>query len=210
LAQALALAGDHLSLYQLTIEPGTVFHARARAGTLKPMPDGRQARLFELTRAMTEAAGFTAYEVSNHARPGAESRHNLTYWRYGPYIGIGPGAFGRLPGGVGRVGTSTRRQPEAWLEAVERHGHGELEREQLSRADLVIEALLTGLRLEEGVPVARLEALDPAWRRVIDERALGTLVEAGWLAGDPSRLRLTDRGRLFLDAVLRDLLSVPA
>ncbi len=210
LGRALALAGDHLSLYQLTIEPGTVFHARVRAGTLEPMPDGRQARLFELTRSMTEAAGFAAYEVSNHARPGAQSRHNLTYWRYRPYIGIGPGAFGRLPGGAGRVGTSTKRQPEAWLEAVERDGHGELEREQLSRADLVIEALLTGLRLAEGVPVTRLEALDPAWRRVIDERALATLVEAGWLAWDPLRLRLTERGRLYLDAVLRELVTVPA
>jgi len=210
LAQALALAGDHLSLYQLTIEPGTVFHARARAGTLKPMPDGRQARLFELTRAMTEAAGFAAYEVSNHARPGAESRHNLTYWRYGPYIGIGPGAFGRLPGGAGRVGTATLRQPEAWLQAVERDGHGELERERLSRDDLVIEALLTGLRLEEGIPVSRLEALDPAWRQVIDGRALATLVEAGWLSHEPERLGLTNRGRLYLDAVLRELVHIAA
>jgi len=210
LGRALGLAGDHLSLYQLTIETGTVFHARVRAGTLAPLPDRRQARLFELTRAMTEAAGFAAYEVSNHARRGGESRHNLTYWRYQPYIGIGPGAFGRLPGGAGRVGTATLRQPEAWLQAVEARGHGELARERLSRADLVIEALLTGLRLEEGVPVTRLEALDPAWRRMIDERALGTLVEAGRLAGGPSRLRLTDRGRLYLDAVLRELLSVPA
>jgi oxygen-independent coproporphyrinogen-3 oxidase len=211
LGRALTLAGDHLSLYQLTIEPGTVFHARRRAGTLKPLPDRRQSELFQLTRAMTLAAGFAAYEVSNHARPGAESRHNLTYWRYQPYLGIGPGAFGRLPsGGSGRVGTATRRQPEAWLAAVEGDGHGELEREQLSRADLVIEALLTGLRLEEGVPIARLEALDPAWRQVIDERALDTLVEAGWLSSEPERLRLSNRGRLYLDAVLRELITLPA
>ena len=210
LARALTLAGAHLSLYQLTIEPGTVFHARARAGTLKPMPDQRQARLFELTQALTTAAGFQPYEISNHARPGGECRHNLTYWRYQPYIGIGPGAFGRLPGGAGRVGTSTRRVPEAWLQAVERDGHGEQERERLSRSDLVIEALLTGLRLAEGIPTARLEALDPAWRRTIDAPALVTLAEAGWLSPDTERLRLTDRGRLYLDAVLRELVTVPA
>ena len=210
LARALTLAGDHLSLYQLTIEPGTVFHARARAGTLKPMPDDRQARLFELTQAMTAVAGFGTYEISNHARPGGECRHNLTYWRYQPYIGIGPGAFGRLPGGAGRVGTSTRRVPEAWLEAVERQGQGELERERLTPSDLVIEALLTGLRLAEGVPVTRLAALDPGWRQVIDERSLETLIAAGWLTDEPSRLQLTARGRLYLDAVLCELIAVPA
>jgi putative oxygen-independent coproporphyrinogen III oxidase len=210
LARALTLAGDHLSLYQLTIEPGTVFHARARAGTLKPMPDQRQARLFELTQALTAAAGFQPYEISNHARPGGECRHNLTYWRYQPYIGIGPGAFGRLPGGAGRVGTSTRRVPEAWLQAVERDGHGEQERERLSRSDLVIEALLTGLRLAEGIPTTRLEALDPGWRRTIDEPALVTLAEAGWLSPETERLQLTHRGRLYLDAVLRELVTVPA
>ena len=209
LGRALALAGDHLSLYQLTIEPGTVFHARVRTGALKPMPDRRQAQLFELTRSLTEAAGFSTYEVSNHARPSGECRHNLTYWRYQPYLGIGPGAFGRLPGGAGRIGTSTRRQPEAWLQAVEGRSHGELERERLSRADLVVEAVLTGLRLAEGVPTARLAALDPRWRQVIDERTSTTLVEAGWLAADPSHLRLTDRGRLYLDAILRELVTVP-
>ena len=210
LARALTLAGDHLSLYQLTIEPGTVFHARARAGTLKPMPDQRQARLFELTQAMTAAAGFQPYEISNHARERGACRHNLTYWRYQPYIGIGPGAFGRLPGGAGRLGTSTKRVPEAWLQAVERDGHGELERERLTSSDLVIEALLTGLRLAEGVPEARLDALDADWRHVIDARSRETLVEAGWLARGPSILKLTIRGRLYLDAVLRELVTVPA
>jgi putative oxygen-independent coproporphyrinogen III oxidase len=210
LARALPLAGDHLSLYQLTIEPGTVFHARARAGTLRPLPDDRQARLFALTEAMTEAAGFVAYEISNHARPGGECRHNLTYWRYLPYIGIGPGAFGRLPGGAGRIGTSTRRQPEAWLKAVERDGHGELERELLAPGDLVVEALLTGLRLAEGVPLGRLDALDAGWRRTIDELALARLAGMGWLVPEPDRLRLTSMGRLYLDAILRDLVMVAA
>jgi oxygen-independent coproporphyrinogen-3 oxidase len=210
LERALALAADHLSLYQLTIEPGTVFHARVRAGSLRPLPDDRQARLFALTQAATEAAGLMAYEISNHARPGAECRHNLTYWRYAPYTGIGPGAFGRLPGGAGRVGTATRRQPEAWLQAVERDGHGELERERLTPAELVVEALLTGLRLAEGVPVARLAVLDPDWRRVVDERALAALVRRGWLTPGEERLRLTAEGRLYLDAVLRELVAVAA
>ncbi len=210
LARALPLAGDHLSLYQLTIEPGTVFHARARAGTLRPLPDDRQAGLFELTQAMTAAAGFAAYEISNHARPGGECRHNLTYWRYQPYIGIGPGAFGRLPCGAGRVGTSTRRQPEAWLQAVERFGHGELERERLTPGDLVVEALLTGLRLAEGVPLARLAALDTGWRRAVDERALARLAGSGRLSVEPDRLRLTAAGRLYLDAILRELVAVAA
>jgi len=210
LARALAFAGDHLSLYQLTIEPGTVFHARRRAGTLRPLPDDRQAELFELTQAMTEAAGFTAYEISNHARPGAESRHNLTYWRYQPYIGIGPGAFGRLPGGAGRVGTSTRRQPEAWLEAAERVGQGELPRERLTPDDLVVEALLTGLRLREGVPIARLDALHGNWRRAIDPRAIARLTREGWLAADETALELTTAGRLYLDAILRELVAVIA
>lgn len=210
LERALKLVGDHLSLYQLTIEPGTVFHARHRAGLLKPLADRRQAELFELTKEMTAAAGLAPYEVSNHARPGGECRHNLTYWRYQPYIGIGPGAFGRLPGGAGRLGTATRRAPEAWLDAVERQGHGELERERLTPGDLIIECLLTGLRLTEGVPLDRLEALDADWRSVIDERAMSTLRGAGWLDDDAHSLRLTSGGRLYLDAVLRELIAVPA
>ncbi len=210
LERALQIAGDHLSLYQLTIEPGTVFHARQRAGLLKPLAEQRQAKLFELTQAMTTAAGLAPYEVSNHARADGECRHNLTYWRYQPYVGIGPGAFGRLPGGAGRVGTATRRVPEAWLEAVERQGHGELERERLTPSELVIECLLTGLRLTEGVPIDRLEALNSNWRSVVDNESLSTLRQADWLDDDEQALRLTSRGGLYLDAVLRQLIAVPA
>ncbi len=210
LERALKLAGDHISLYQLTIEPGTVFHARHRAGLLKPLANRPQAQLFQLTQEMTAAAGFAPYEVSNHARAGGECRHNLTYWRYQPYIGIGPGAFGRLPGGVGRLGTATRRVPEAWLESVERQGHGELERESLTPGELIIECLLTGLRLTEGVPLGRLGELDASWRSMVDERAISTLSDAGWLDDDPHSLRLTSGGRLYLDAVLRELIAVPA
>lgn len=210
LGRVLALAGEHLSLYQLTIEPGTVFHARQRAGLLVVPRDDRQAALFELTLELTDAAGFSAYEVSNHARPGGECRHNLTYWRYEPYIGIGPGAFGRLPAGRGRVGTATLRAPETWLQAVERRGHGELEREVLTPGDLVIEALITGLRLTEGVPEARLAALDPSWRERLDRQALARLRRSGRLVDEAGVLRLTGAGRLCLDAVLRDLVAVAA
>ena len=210
LGRVLALAGEHLSLYQLTIEPGTVFHARQRAGLLVVPRDERQAALFGLTQELTDAAGFSAYEVSNHARPGGECRHNLTYWRYEPYIGIGPGAFGRLPAGRGRVGTATLRAPERWLQSVERRGHGELEREVLTPGDLVIEALITGLRLTEGVPEARLAALDPSWRERLDPQALARLRRSGRLADEAGVLRLTGAGRLCLDAVLRDLVAVAA
>lgn len=210
LGRVLALAGEHLSLYQLTIEPGTVFHARQRAGLLVVPHDDRQAALFELTLELTDAAGFSAYEVSNHARPGGECRHNLTYWRYEPYIGIGPGAFGRLPAGRGRVGAATLRAPEAWLQAVERRGHGELEREVLTPGDLVIEALITGLRLTEGVPEARLTALDPSWRERLDRQALARLRRSGRLVDEAGVLRLTGAGRLCLNAVLRDLVAVAA
>ncbi|MEZ5857925.1 MAG: radical SAM family heme chaperone HemW [Geminicoccaceae bacterium] len=210
LGRVLDLAGEHLSLYQLTIEPGTVFHARQRAGLLVTPRDDRQAALFELTQELTDAAGFGAYEVSNHARPGGECRHNLTYWRYEPYIGIGPGAFGRLPAGAGRVGTATLRAPEAWLRAVEGRGHGELQREVLAPEDLVVEALITGLRLTEGVPEARLAALDPDWRTRLDPRARVRLQEAEHLDSEAGALRLTGAGRLCLDAVLRELVAVPA
>lgn len=210
LGRVLELAGEHLSLYQLTIEPGTVFHARQRAGLLVTPRDDRQAALFELTQELTDLAGFQAYEVSNHARPGGACRHNLTYWRYEPYIGIGPGAFGRLPVGVGRVGTATLRAPEAWLHSVDRRGHGELEREVLTPEDFVVEALLTGLRLDEGVPESRLAALDPDWRSRLDPLARARLEKAGHLAGEAGVLRLTGEGRLRLDAVLRELLAVPA
>ncbi len=210
LGRVLELAGEHLSLYQLTIEPGTVFHARQRAGLLVTPRDDRQAALFELTQELTDAAGFGAYEVSNHARPGGACRHNLTYWRYEPYIGIGPGAFGRLPAGAGRVGTATLRAPEAWLRSVEQRGHGELEREVLTPEDLVVEALLTGLRLAEGVPESRLAALDPGWRSRLDSRARSRLEKAGHLAAEAGVLRLTEAGRLCLDAVLRELVAVPA
>jgi len=202
LSRALALGTEHLSLYQLTVEPGTRFATEAAAGRLVlPDPD-LAADLFELTRARTAAAGMPAYEVSNHARAGAESRHNLAYWRYRDYAGVGPGAHGRRGG----LATQRRRKPENWLAAVERNGHGAEAETPLTPAERATEALVMGLRTAEGVDLARLARLAEApLAAVLDERAVARLVREGLVAPDAHRLRLTERGFPVLDAVLRSV-----
>ncbi|MFL0414095.1 radical SAM family heme chaperone HemW [uncultured Sphingomonas sp.] len=207
LARAIGFGTEHLSLYQLTIEPGTRFHTEAAAGRLT-IPDGDAAAdLFEATRAMTAAAGIPAYEISNHARPGAESRHNLAYWRYWEYAGVGPGAHGRRGG----LATVRRKKPENWLAAVDRNGHGlELE-EPLAPATQASEALLMGLRLREGVDLARVAKLAGARiDEVIDEGAVARL--AGFIQRDGDRLCVTEQGMLLLDAILPQVVRdrVPA
>ena len=168
LARALGLGTGHLSLYQLTIEPGTRFAAMAARGELVPTDPDHGADLFETTRAITAAAGLPAYEISNHARPGQESRHNLTYWRYSDYLGVGPGAHGRRSG----VATARARKPENWLTRIDRDGQGiELE-EALSSDTQRREALVMGLRLDEGLPRSRT---DPA----VDQRAVEQLSAMG-------------------------------
>jgi oxygen-independent coproporphyrinogen-3 oxidase len=155
LRQAVSYAVDHLSLYQLTIEEGTPFFGLHKAGKLV-VPDGdHSAALYEATQEITQGFGMPAYEVSNHARPGAESRHNLTYWRYGDYAGIGPGAHGRLTRGGNKIATATERRPETWLEQVEAQGHGMVDQEILGLGEQADELLLMGLRLREGVDLAR-------------------------------------------------------
>jgi len=167
LKEAIGYAVDHLSLYQLTIEEGTAFHGLYKAGKLTTLDEEQAAVLYEATQEITGRHGMPAYEVSNHARPGAESRHNLTYWRYGEYAGIGPGAHGRLSRAGGKLATSTERHPERWLEAVEADGHGLVEQDSLDRDEQADELLLMGLRLKEGVDLARWQQLsgrdpDPA------------------------------------------------
>ena len=147
LARALGFGTEHLSLYQLTIEPGTRFATLVREGKLKPLDPDLAADIFDTTRVMATAAGLPAYEISNHARIGAESRHNLTYWRYGDYVGIGPGAHGRR----GRLATVRHKKPENWMAAVARNGHGLSVEDPLTPRDMAVEALLMGLRLREGV-----------------------------------------------------------
>jgi putative oxygen-independent coproporphyrinogen III oxidase len=203
LRQALSLAVDHLSLYQLTIEEGTAFGARAAAGGLRGLPDeDLSADLYDATQDICGEHGFPAYEVSNHAKFGSESIHNRVYWEYGDYAGIGPGAHGRLTLDGVRYGTDTPRMPAAWLERVETLGEGELSPEALSAEDQLSEFLLMGLRLSEGVDLNRLDQLRPDGFS-LDYRGL---IESGHLETSHGRLRTTPLGRPVLNAVLRDLL----
>ncbi len=197
LARALSFGTEHLSLYQLTIEPGTRFATDAAKGRLS-IPDGDTAAdLFEATRAMTAAAGLPAYETSNHARAGAESRHNLTYWRYGDYAGVGPGAHGRRDG----LATQRRKKPENWLSAVARNGHGAELEEPLAPHDRATEALVMGLRLREGVDLRHVASL-AGGIAPIDWTAVERLAAQGLIVREPDRLRVTEAGALLLDAIL--------
>jgi putative oxygen-independent coproporphyrinogen III oxidase len=200
LARALALAGRHLSLYQLTIEAGTPFAELHARGRLR-LPEAEAAHdFYALTQDMTEAAGLPAYEISNHAAPGEESRHNLLYWRYGEYAGIGAGAHGRIVVDGTRRATATERQPERWAACVEAHGHGIVEYTPLETAEQADEALLMGLRLTEGLDLDRLAALSglgPAARTIDELAGHGLLERVG-----PGRLRATRAGRIVLNEVV--------
>lgn len=203
LKEAISYAVDHLSLYQLTIEEGTAFYGLHKAGKFVVPDEEQAALLYEATQEITAREGLPAYEVSNHARPGAESRHNLTYWRYGDYAGIGPGAHGRLTRGRDKMATATERSPEGWLAAVERDGHGMIEQEMLGADEQADELLLMGLRLREGVDLARWQQLSG---RDPDPKREQTLLEHGFIERlGNSRLRCTPKGMLILDAVVADL-----
>ena len=207
LDEALSLAGEHLSLYQLTIEPGTAFAALAARGTLAVPDDDTGAALFELTQRRLAARGMPAYEISNHARPGGECRHNLAYWRYRDYLGIGPGAHGRVTRGGGKYATRQVRSPEAWLTAIEGGGTGREEMAPLATATVLEETVMMGLRLAEGIPRARLETVIGC---ALEERfgaALPRLIDGGFLTLDQDRLAATAAGRQRLNAVLATLLG---
>jgi putative oxygen-independent coproporphyrinogen III oxidase len=204
LNEAIGYAADHLSMYQLTIEQGTPFAALQKAGKLKVPDGGQSADLYALTQDATAAHGIPAYEVSNHAAPGAESRHNLVYWRYGEYAGIGPGAHGRFVEGDARSVTIAEKMPERWLELVEASGTGVVEEERLSSCQQGDEMLMMGLRLAEGIDVPRYEKMA---RRSFDPKRLSVLQEEGMI--EPignSGLRATPKGMILLDAVLVELL----
>ena len=202
LETALGFGTGHLSLYQLTIEPGTRFATDVRQGAFAPLDDDQAADLFALTREMTAAAGLPAYEVSNHARPGEESRHNLAYWRYQDYAGIGPGAHGRRHG----VATLRHKKPENWLAAVAGRGSGLKEERPLGAREQASEALLMGLRLAEGVDLAALSArfAIPA-SELIDRNKLALHESLGLARSDGSRIGVTPQGMPLLDALLGDL-----
>jgi putative oxygen-independent coproporphyrinogen III oxidase len=207
LDEALALAGDHLSLYQLTIEPGTSFATLARRGDLVPTDDETASDLYELTQERLAAAGLPAYEISNHARASGECRHNLVYWRYQDYVGIGPGAHGRLTATGAVYSLRQRRAPEAWLAAVEAAGSGLDEHTPIDRETALAEMLMMGLRLTDGVARERVEgfAAEPIEQRFC--RTLPRLIEGGFLSLDRERLAATTSGRLRLNAVLAALLN---
>ena len=203
LGQALSLGTSHLSLYQLTIEPGTRFATLVAKGELQPLDTQVAANLFELTAIMTSEAGLPAYEISNHARRGQESRHNLTYWRYGDYAGVGPGAHGR------RLGNRTvrHRKPENFLSAVSRLAHGIAEEAPLASTEAADEALVMGLRLREGVDVAAV-ADRFGLHSIVDWPRVERLVQSGHLTRNGSRIALTPAGRLVLDHILGEI-AVP-
>jgi len=208
LERALAFAGEHLSVYQLTIEPGTAFHTAHGRGDFALPDQDTAADLYEATRARLGAAGLHSYEISNHARPGAESRHNLTYWRYGDYLGLGPGAHGRLTLGGAKFATRRHRAPEIWLERVEREATAETERTLLAPEERGREMLLMGLRLAEGVDRARFTAEAGApIEAFVDGAAARCLADAGLIAWTPEAFRATDAGRQRLDAVLKALVG---
>ena len=200
LGQALSLGTRHLSLYQLTIEPGTRFAALHAAGKFEPLDSDSAAALYELTDEMTSEAGLPSYEISNYARAGQESRHNLTYWRYGDYAGVGPGAHGRRLG----MRTMRHKKPENFLSALRRNGNGIAEEAALSPIEAADEALVMGLRLREGIDAEAIAARFglPA---LVDWRRVERLARSGHVTRDGKRIALTAKGRLVLDHILGEI-----
>jgi len=204
LTEALEMALDHLSLYQLTIEQGTAFGDRYNAGKLRGLPDDDlSADMYFATQEICTRYGLPAYEVSNHARPGAESQHNLIYWRYGDYAGIGPGAHGRLTLGPTRFATESPRNPNAWLEAVAR-GSGESLRTALPPQDQASEYLMMGIRLTEGLDIDRFTQVSQA---PLPADRMDYLTDLGMIVVSGNRLTVTDQGRPVLNAIIRELLA---
>lgn len=203
LRTALSMAVDHLSVYQLTIEQGTAFGDRYNAGKLRGLPDDdRAADMYALTQAISAEFGMPRYEVSNHARDGAQSRHNLIYWRYGDYAGIGPGAHGRLTIDGKRSATETHRAPGAWIEAVNQ-GSGETVFDALTQSDQADEYAMMSLRLAEGMDEARYERLSG---RPLNPQAVENLVDLGMIERKSGRIVVQDQGFMILNTVLAELL----
>jgi len=207
LRRALSFGTDHVSLYQLTIEPGTRFETLVRTGHFIPADDDDAATLYEITGQMTSAAGIPAYEISNHAKPGSESRHNLSYWRYDDYIGIGPGAHGR------RLNFATQRhkKPENFLSAAERNAHGISSEDRLDAATRATESLLMGLRLAEGISLSRLsDRTGIASDDLLDIHAVDKIAQLGLIRRDGDRVTVTPQGMPLLDAILPQIVNVEA
>lgn len=207
LERAIGFGTDHMSLYQLTIEPGTRFETMVQKGDFVPADNDDAASLYELTRDLTNAVGIPAYEISNHARPGSESRHNLSYWRYDDYIGIGPGAHGR------RLNCATQRhkKPENFLSAVERNAHGIANEEALDPTTRATESLLMGLRLAEGVSLRRLSTRTGiAPDALLDIDAVDRIAKLGLITREGDHFTITCQGMPLLDAILPEIVKVEA
>jgi oxygen-independent coproporphyrinogen-3 oxidase len=203
LKQALSFGTDHLSLYQLTIEPETPYALLYRNGQLHIPDEDLAAGLYETTQELTEAAGLPAYEISNHARQGQESRHNLIYWRYGDYAGVGPGAHGRLDLKGQRTATAAIKLPERWRDTVTKTGQGFAEQTPISNDEAAREHLLMNLRLAEGLHLA---AYERRWRVSLDAKKIAALIEQGFLTRKGDTLTATPAGRLLLNRVIEELL----
>lgn len=202
LRQALSLGAEHLSLYQLTIEDGTAFGDRLAAGGLRGLPDDDlSAEMFLLTQDICASAGLPAYETSNHAKPGQESLHNLTYWRGGDYLGVGPGAHGRISAANQRVATDTLLSPSAWLDAVETTGSGEKTRTVITPSEQAVEYLMMGLRMSEGIDIKRYSYLSGGAPNLSD------LLGHGLVEVHNGILKATSKGRPLLNAILREILA---
>ena len=208
LDEALGMAGDHLSVYQLTIEQGTAFATAHARGDFMLPDEEISGALYETTQERLEAAGLAAYEISNHARPGAACRHNLVYWRYGDYVGVGPGAHGRLTIDGAKFATRQRRAPESWIAAAEKRGHGSEEPMRLADSERSEEMLMMGLRLAEGVARERFrQETGGELESALDPAALADLADGGFIELDAAGLRATAAGRQRLNAVLARLLA---
>jgi putative oxygen-independent coproporphyrinogen III oxidase len=208
LRRALTLAADHLSLYQLTIEPGTAFEALHRRGEIVLPDEDLAAALYDATAEEAAHFGLLPYEISNYARPGAESRHNLAYWRYQDYAGIGPGAHGRVTLGDALIATRRHRAPEPWAERVEADGHGSTAEDIVAPRDRAREALLMGLRLAEGIDLGWFaRRTGTAIEDAVDKTVLEACLEAGYLEQSDTRLTATAEGRRRLDAMLPRLVN---
>ena len=207
LRQALSFGTDHMSLYQLTIEPGTRFETMVRTGQFLPADNDDAATLYDMTQSITAAAGLPAYEISNHARPGSESRHNLSYWRYDDYIGIGPGAHGRRL----NIATQRHKKPENFLSAIDRNRNALASEEPLGPASRATEALLMGLRLAEGICVDRLaQKTGIAPETLLDTDAVERIAKLNLIQRDGSRVIVTSQGMPLLDAILPEIVAVEA
>lgn len=205
LTRALDMAADHLSLYQLTIEDGTAFGDRFARGGLAGLPsEDLSADLFEITQDLTEQHGFSAYEVSNHAKAGQESRHNLVYWRGGDYVGVGPGAHGRFDANGARYATETYMAPTKWLDEVSSRGNGESVKNALSKEEQALEYLLMSLRLAEGCDLDRLYSLDA---NAISSNKINELSESGHLVSNAGRIAVPANSRILLNSILARLLA---